>query len=86
MAALCLLRGLPKVNRWIVALLPAAGGIGSWTRVGVAAAASLQLAVAVAVGLAVWWGLAKVLIAVLDPLFGNSLIGMLRAAQIGPLL
>jgi hypothetical protein len=83
--ALCLLRGLPYVNRWMAARLPETGGIGSWARLSVATAQSLQLALAVAIACIAYYVMVTFLIGLVDPIFGRGLVEILKAVRITPL-
>lgn len=84
--AMCLLRGLRRWNRMILHLLPEAGPIGSWQRIGAAGLSAGQLALATAIGLSAYYLLIVFFVRLIDPVFGASLIDLLGAARIDHLL
>ncbi|GAA4043268.1 hypothetical protein [Parerythrobacter jejuensis] len=84
--AFCLMRGIPAINRWVGKRLPAAGGIRTWDRLGVAAASSTQFGLGMAVGCLAYFFLAYILIGLVNPIFGANVLELLAMASISHLL
>jgi hypothetical protein len=87
--ALCLVRGIPALNAWLLARTSDAAGaptteIGSWRRLTIASVCAGQVFAATALGLIGYYALATVLIGLIDPIFGQGLAQLLRHARLAP--